>query len=152
MPRERECAGVKRAVGIQIRAHAAEEVEQPRLIVADRLLEAVFVDPRHELVLVREVPVERAAVDLRVRAQVGHGDVRQVVPEHAALEALGDHFFRRGLAHGGRLLSCCCCQYSASAQKLQQTLPQVREILGLSKNLVDFRRRSGCYLSGLQLY
>ena len=105
LPRERECAGVKRAVSVQIRAHAAEEVEQPRLIVADRLLEAVFVDPRHELVLIREVPVERAAVDLRVRAQVGHGDVRQIVPEHAALEALGDHFFRCGFAHGGHLLS-----------------------------------------------
>ena len=108
------------------------------------LLKALVVDPRHELVLVREVPVERAAVDLRIRAQVGHGDVRQIVPEHAALEALGDHFFRCGFAHGGRLLSCCCCQYSASAQKLQQTLPQVRQGPGLSKNLAAFRRRSGC--------
>ena len=83
---------------------AGEEVEQPRLIVADRLLEAVFVDPRHELVLVRKVPVERAPVDLRGRAQIGHGDVREVAPEHELLETLGEHFFRCGFAHGGRPL------------------------------------------------
>jgi hypothetical protein len=104
LPRERERAGIKRAVGIQIRAHAPEEVEQARLIVADGLLKALVVDPRHELVLVRKVPVERAAVDLRGRAQIGHGDVREVAPEHELLETLGEHFFRCGFAHGGRPL------------------------------------------------
>lgn len=100
LPRERERAGIKRAVGVQIRAHAPEEVEQARLIVADGLLKALVIDPRHELVLVRKVPVKRAAVDLRGRAEVGHGDVRKVTPEHKLLETLGEHFFRCGFAHG----------------------------------------------------
>lgn len=104
LPRERERAGIKRTVGVQIRAHAPEEVEQARLVVADGLLKALVVDPRHELVLVRKVPVERAAVDLRGRAQIGHGDVREVAPEHELLETLGEHFFRCGFAHGGRPL------------------------------------------------